>query len=152
MLWLNVTSLSETELLCPCEDWLILYCTYTTVIRTVNQQYKYDTTAKPHYYTNYKNITYLKEIYSLYSIFIFCGLFKDCVTTSEYLGSNNALGSMWKKFLLAYFDVISLHLPEVTEENHENVRIFYARVRNRKEYVRNTSRRFTALTYFIMNR
>jgi len=59
---LNITSLSETELLHPCEDWLILYCTYTTVTRTVNQQYKYDTIAKSQYYTNYKNITYLKEI------------------------------------------------------------------------------------------
>jgi len=129
-----------------------LYCTYTTVIRSVNQQYKYDTTAKPQYHTNYKNITYLKGIYFLYFIFNFCCLFKDCFTTSEYLDSNNALGSMWKAFILAYFDVISLHLPEVTEENHENVRIFYARVRNRTEYVRNTSRRFKVLTYFIMNR
>ena len=63
---------------------------------------KYDIIAKPQYYTNYKNITYLKEIYS-YFIFIFCGLYKGCVSTSGYIlvGSNNALGSMWKAFILA---------------------------------------------------
>ena len=47
---------------------------------------------------------------------------------------------MWKAFILAWFDVIALHLPEITEENHENVRIFYALVKNQMKYVQNKSR------------
>jgi hypothetical protein len=32
---------------------------------------KYDTIAKPQYYTNYKNIRYLKEIYSYSILYLF---------------------------------------------------------------------------------
>jgi hypothetical protein len=115
VLWLYGTSLSETELLSPCEDWLVLYCTHTTVIPTINQQYKYDTIATPQYNTNYKKITYLKEKYSYYILLLFLWSINRLRQTYKCIVSNNALGIMWNANLLAYFDVVSLHLPEVTE-------------------------------------
>jgi hypothetical protein len=34
---------------------------------------------------------------------------------------NNELGRIWKETVVAEFEVLSLHLPGVIEENHENL-------------------------------
>jgi hypothetical protein len=54
-------------------------------------------------------------------------LFNDAVSSSYYValnyGTNNELEKIWKEVVLTYFKVLSWHLIEATEKNHEHPKL-----------------------------
>jgi hypothetical protein len=61
------------------------------------------------------------------SILFICGSFKDAVSNSDNIASsewtkvNNKLERVWQEAVVAKFQVLSRHIPEGIEENHEKL-------------------------------